>query len=125
MRLHTDASAVDTGRLVVFALDEAPPYYALSHCWGKKEPSAALLLDARVFYVSPDLAAGLQSLQHLVTKESAWENPLQQVWIDNICINQADVNECSAQLRMRGKIYSQSVRILVRLGSASGPNLDG
>ena len=40
------------------------------------------------------------------------------IWIDQICINQADVLERAAQVRLMGRVYKQAAKVSVWLGGA-------
>ena len=46
--------------------------------------------------------------------------PIKHIWIDQICINQADTSERSSQVRLMKKIYSQAIRTLIWLGPELG-----
>jgi Heterokaryon incompatibility protein (HET) len=51
---------------------------------------------------------------------SRLSRPLQQrvsaIWIDALCIDQANISERTAQVRMMGQIYSGAERVMVWLG---------
>jgi hypothetical protein len=53
--------------------------------------------------VQPDLLAALKALRH--PQEDRY------LWIDAICINQADIGERNHQVEMMSTIYGQAKRV--------------
>jgi hypothetical protein len=117
LRINADTSASDSGSLQLAAFNEAPPYYALSHCWGAQSRDVEIRIDCQSFLVCLDLAAGIRRLRELAVEGSGMDPPVKYVWIDNICINQDDISERLAQVKIMDKIYSQSIRTLIWLGT--------
>ncbi|PVH70822.1 HET domain-containing protein [Cadophora sp. DSE1049] len=120
LRVNADSVAPGAGILEVLALDVAPRYYALSHCWGTQDQEAEIQIDGHMLYVSPELAAGIRRFQELAAEDSGLEPPVKYLWIDRICINQNDIPERSSQVRLMGRIYSQSTKTLIWLGPELG-----
>jgi hypothetical protein len=60
LRVNADSLAPEAGSLEVVALDMAPIYYALSHCWGTQDQNVEIQIEDDMLYVSPDLAAGIR-----------------------------------------------------------------
>ncbi|KAI4861712.1 HET domain-containing protein [Hypoxylon rubiginosum] len=116
LRLNTDFSTPNIGSLEVTAHDDAPPYYALSHCWGTQAQDVPVQADSQPFYVSSDLAAGLHRLRELAAEVSFLSISIKYIWVDKICINQRNIPELSSQVKIMGKIYTKAVRTLVWLG---------
>lgn len=119
LRVNADRAGHDVGSLEVVALDAAPPYYTLSHCWGSQARNVPVRIGAHTLHVTFDLASGIQKLRSLASMDSEVHPPVKYVWIDSICINQEDIQERSSQVRLMGTIYSQSIRTLVWLGPKS------
>ncbi|KAK8121279.1 heterokaryon incompatibility protein (HET) domain-containing protein [Apiospora kogelbergensis] len=116
-----DAQATDyIGVLETWHLDEAPSYYALSYCWGSQVRDVALRAEQGTIYVNQDLFEGTQRLKRLASNDSELQPPLSYVWIDTICINQADTAERSSQVSLMGRIYSQAINVLIWLGPTAG-----
>ncbi|KAI0188438.1 heterokaryon incompatibility protein-domain-containing protein [Xylaria flabelliformis] len=86
----------------------ALPYVALSYTWGNLVNKFPIYLDDKVVMVTENLSIALQHLEQTVSTLS--------IWIDALCINQADDVEKSQQVRMMPQIYSQSSEVLVWLG---------
>ncbi|KAI6752348.1 hypothetical protein HG530_013717 [Fusarium avenaceum] len=76
LRLNTDLTNPDVGSLEVVDLDQAPPFYALSHSWGTQVQSAAVQVEGHVLYLTPGLAAGLQVFKGLAIEEYSLSPPL-------------------------------------------------
>ncbi|KAF2727801.1 HET-domain-containing protein [Polyplosphaeria fusca] len=89
-------------------LDNAPRYEALSYAWGDPTCSETMLLDGELLPITSSLAAALLAL-----RDSRCERTM---WIDAICINQADDFERSEQVCIMSSIYRQSQRTIVWIG---------
>lgn len=108
--------------LRTFALDEAPPYFALSHRWSDEPSNTSIVLNGMTAYITRSLADGIRQLQTFCLENTGSEkdaNHMVWVWIDTICINQDDPHERSEQVRIMRHIYSQALRTLIWLGTKS------
>ena len=88
-------------------------FEALSYRWGLKAPRFiktffSICLDGHRFDVTYNLYYALRNLR----------DPVQEkvVWIDAICINQADVEERGQQVKLMGYIYSKAEQVVIDLG---------
>ncbi|KAI4863988.1 HET domain-containing protein [Hypoxylon rubiginosum] len=120
LRLHNNPTPNYVGTLEDVKLDEAPSYYALSHCWGVRHQNVPIGIGDFTLDVTVDLAAGIQQLKKFVANESGMNTGVKYVWIDRICINQDDIEERESQVQLMGKIYSESIRTLIWLGIDRG-----
>lgn len=84
------------------------PYEALSYAWGDPSDRRPITVDGSLFEVTSNLAAALRRLR---TLELA-----RHLWIDAICINQADNVEKSHQVNLMKDIYSNAGQGLLWLG---------
>jgi hypothetical protein len=79
-------------------------YEALSWCWGTAQPTAYINIrkNGRIYSkkVQPDLLAALKALRH--PQEDRY------LWIDAVCIDQADIGERNHQVEMMSTIYGQA-----------------
>jgi hypothetical protein len=104
-----------------FALEDAPPFNALSYTWGKpyRETSGddpesppefvkTIKCNGIKIKVTRNLFDGLVSFKQL--------GICGFLWVDAVCINQADLNERSSQVLFMGEVYSQAENVLVWLG---------
>jgi hypothetical protein len=119
LHINMEMSESSAGELEVVRLHEAPPYYALSHCWGPQKQNTSIEIGNERLPVCSDLFSGIMRLRELAADSSELEPRLDYVWIDNICINQEDAAERSAQVQLMGTIYSKAIRTLVWLGPES------
>lgn len=90
-------------------LDTPPPYCALSYVWGKRSKGYKIFLDQTEMCITQKQ---YKALQHLRSHEETRTS-----WIDDICIDQLDVAEKSAQVRKMQEIYGRSKEILIWRGS--------
>lgn len=107
------------GTLIHTTLDSAPPYFALSYCWGRLRQKDALVCDGKLLRITPSLAEALRRLRALPSDQAqhpGWDLENRFFWIDQICINQADTEERQSQVQMMGQIYNHAIRTLIWLG---------
>jgi hypothetical protein len=89
-------------------------YEALSYVWGNLQPPSSILIqlaDETQFHtlsVTSNLAAALRTLRQ--------ETQSRYLWVDAICINQADVTERSAQVTIMRSIYATASRTVIFFG---------
>ncbi|KAF2742128.1 heterokaryon incompatibility, partial [Sporormia fimetaria CBS 119925] len=90
------------------SLDDPPEYYALSYVWGDMNHTEQILVDGAPIHVTKNLVAAVRVLQRSNLKTAA-------LWIDAICINQNDMTERAAQVRLMGRIYKNSEGVVAWL----------
>lgn len=101
--------------ITTVSLAKAPPYYALSYCWGSCERDAYIVCNGKFLGVTTQLRQGIRELQDIPALAGSW------VWIDQVSINQDDPDERSHQVSLMRDIYIKSVRTVVWLGPSDGP----
>lgn len=95
--------------LRVVSLEDVPrpKYAALSYCWGKGPADQPICCDGSTIWVTADLLDALRSLRKLANT---------CLWIDQISINQADLEERSSQVPLMKRIYPGAVKTYLHLG---------
>ncbi|KAE9376425.1 hypothetical protein N431DRAFT_330729, partial [Stipitochalara longipes BDJ] len=73
---------------------------ALSYVCGVTSPPSEILCNNQILHVIPNLGAALQRLRQI-----EHETRRSRIWIDAICINQADLNERAHQVSFMKNIY--------------------
>tara|TARA_R110002003_G_scaffold1184_13_gene22693 strand:+ start:2046 stop:2846 length:801 start_codon:yes stop_codon:yes gene_type:complete len=87
-------------------------YTALSYTWGDSTPTRSIAIGADELQVGQNLFDFLNAYN-----TQPWGASLPKcLWIDQICINQADVVERDRQVSMMNLIYKMADRVLVWLG---------
>ena len=102
----------------IFSLRKTPGFAALSYSWGNHPADASLSIstsddpevDRTGLSVSSDLLCAIQNIKRI--------NSLRWLWVDAICINQANNEEKSDQVTMMKTIYAAANRVYVWLGNA-------
>ena len=84
------------------------PYEALSYAWGHQQPTESVQINGKLFKVTRTLFEALDAI-----RGNGSECIL---WVDAICINQADNAEKSHQVSLMRSIYRQARQVLVWLG---------
>lgn len=74
-------------------------YAALSYCWGDDSITTDILVNGVKIGVTVNLADALQHLREL---------GVSRLWVDALCINQADKQEKGLQIRNMKHIYSKA-----------------
>jgi hypothetical protein len=88
-----------------------PRYEALSYTWGSSDNPKDIYIgtsDKSVLSVTQNLACALQHLRY--------ENRPRTLWIDAICVDQANLTERGSQVQRMADIYKSAERVLVWLG---------
>ncbi|PVH68561.1 HET-domain-containing protein [Cadophora sp. DSE1049] len=102
--------------LIIAHLDNIPPYEALSYCWGDSASRKPITCNGiRGLSITENLHS---ALSHLLLPHQP-----RLVWADAICINQEDVEERGAQVRLMKEIYRRATSVVVWLGE--GVEVDG
>ena len=91
--------------LTTFEVNKAPLYHAISYTWGPERPIEKIALDDRTMNVRKNCADVLRQLAQLRT--------CRYYWLDALCINQANLEEKSAQVAIMGSIFEKASHVLI------------
>jgi hypothetical protein len=98
-----------------YPIDDCPSFGALSYAWSIDDEAAPsfreLLCDGAVIKITENCEAALKRLRR--------PNRDQILWVDAICINQADLEERSLQVLLMRQIYTQASWVALWVGEAS------
>lgn len=86
-------------------------YEALSYVWGSISKWERIFIQDMTVSVTPSLALALRNLR--------LPDAPRVLWIDSICINQADIVEKNSQVRLMPLIYERARNVVIWLGEAS------
>jgi len=106
----TSASPLNC-QLGTVSLKDRPPFNALSYVWGAPENTETITLNGVSVRVTKNLHVALQYLRH--------ESETTTLWVDALCICQADNVEKGKQVTMMGDIYGVAKLTWIWLGEAS------
>jgi hypothetical protein len=96
------------GNLSIESIPRSPAYEALSYVWGDASGPINITINGVDFSVTRSL---YQALKHMMLVDK-----VRVVWVDVICINQADLDERSQQVRQMRYIYPNANSVSVFLG---------
>lgn len=110
-------------RINTYSLDNLPNYVALSYTWGPAHDAmpargydegdkVPVLLNERSFPIFPNLMDALYALRRIWD----FDDDVQHLWIDAICINQQDLAERAAQVEIMNQVYKRASSTVVWLG---------
>ena len=102
--------------LIPVSLDDAPEFFAVSYCWGMAQEQSGLVISGNNHISISNVVKRM--LQRLIGSRDSMA-----LWIDAICINQADNVEKSTQVSMMGDIYSTATGVLAWLGDCDDENI--
>jgi hypothetical protein len=88
--------------------DSALSYEALSYVWGPQNHPKLLLCDGKTLAIGRGLASALRALRS--------HDKIRRLWVDAVCINQADHDERAQQVSIMGNIFSNAITVLVWVG---------
>ena len=96
--------------------DRSPKYTALSYAWGQEEPTHSIKMYTAGNYagrlcITPDLHAAMRQLRD--------SECVVFLWIDAICINQANIQEKNRQVPLMAEVYRRAEHVCVWLGESS------
>ncbi|KFY19113.1 hypothetical protein V493_08137 [Pseudogymnoascus sp. VKM F-4281 (FW-2241)] len=111
-------------------LSDQPEFEALSYCWGPKEPLERLIIeahDATTTRATPELDArdpfptsiSVQPNLARAFRHLRYPSRPRTIWVDAICINQADLVERGRHVARMGSIYQLASRVVAFLGPES------
>lgn len=100
-------------KLECFDMQSLPPYQALSYTWGDSCSTFDIQINGCAFEVHENL---FDFLQVFITFPLANVISLRYLWVDQICIDQADTGERNHQVSMMHLIYRNAVSVFVWLG---------
>lgn len=89
------------------ALVNSPKYIALSYCWGHETNKRPVMVGGVRVFVTANLEEALQQLR---------EFGVTLLWVDALCINQADKQEKSLQVRNMKQVYAKAEATYAWLG---------
>jgi hypothetical protein len=93
-------------------LDKSPEFLALSYVWGGDTVKRRIVVNDQYLDITSNLHDAL--MQFRESFQSAYPLPL---WIDAICINQANIRERSAQVIRMRDIYYSATHVMAWLGN--------
>ncbi|KAK7978787.1 hypothetical protein PG988_006277 [Apiospora saccharicola] len=105
-------------RLQHALLDTKPQYETISYCWGDPTPCRTVLIDGKELQL-PRSSAGI--IEHI----SATSDQARVIWIDAVCVNQADTKERGHQVALMTRIYSEACQNNIYLGEGDTASLKG
>jgi hypothetical protein len=97
----------------VVSLDDSPAYEAISYVWGPPINDNLIFVDGWGIYVRANLECALRYLRQPVESRI--------LWVDALCIEQANHIEKSAQVNMMGTIFKSCTQAVLWLGKENEP----
>lgn len=88
--------------------DRSLPFDALSYEWKGRIGTVPVQCNQDRLLITPNCKAALKRLRD--------EKQSRMLWIDAICVNQEDAQECSSQVAMMNKIFRTAKAVLMWLG---------
>jgi hypothetical protein len=98
-----------------------PEYRALSYIWGPPSPTQKIQVNGNSFVVRQNLYDFLHAFRERLYKYrggNGYEDEVQWLWIDQVCINQTLTGERNHQVQMMSDIYRRANYVYVWLGKS-------
>jgi hypothetical protein len=100
------------GQLRVVCLDDNLSYSALSYAWGNPLPSREVVCEAgESLSITENCYNALQQLRHRFRRQT--------LWVDSICIDQANEEEKSHEVSLMRDIYNWAEKVYIWLGKGT------
>ncbi|KAI1480968.1 heterokaryon incompatibility protein-domain-containing protein [Daldinia eschscholtzii] len=103
-------------RLETRELNNASIYRALSYAWGSPSVTKPITVNNINMAITINLDTALRHLRR--------EDIDIVLWVDALCINQADLDERETQVQIMRQIYSHAVNVIVFLGDGKTHELN-
>lgn len=91
--------------------DSSSSYEALSYTWGEESPTRSISLNGKLIFIRQNLWDALHSLR-------LTDRP-RPLFIDALCINQADLAERGIMVAKMSSIYRSAQKVLVWVGKST------
>lgn len=110
LKIHKSSSSSEDMKceLIYTSLRQKPDYEALSYTWGDLKNTSSIQLHGNQHDITTNLDLALRRI-----RSSDRDRIL---WVDAICINQADVVERNEHVKYMREIYTHAKRVVVWLG---------
>jgi hypothetical protein len=89
-------------------------YEAISYVWGDQKSTRTINLNSKPFQVGSNLESVLRHLR----QAGRGKEKERRLWVDAICINQADLGERGHQVQQMFQIYHNASKVIVWLGDS-------
>jgi hypothetical protein len=93
-----------------------PSFAALSYTWGEAIFPHRLLVGKKYLPITANLRDGLVHIRRRLAWNSWHLKKSRLLWVDAVCINQADAREKSTQIALMSTLYLQASKVYVWLG---------
>ncbi|KAK4101697.1 HET-domain-containing protein, partial [Parathielavia hyrcaniae] len=108
--------------------DNRPEFAALSYVWGSPQlGSEVMTLGGKPCTIGANLALALRFFR--ASKPGSWPTPgltpPEHIWVDALCINQADEAEKAVQVGRMAQIYRSAALVISHLGPGNNLARDG
>ncbi|KAH8602031.1 heterokaryon incompatibility, partial [Bisporella sp. PMI_857] len=87
------------------SLSQNPSYEALSYCWGDAGITREIVVNSHPMQVTANLEAALKQLAEAESHS--------RLWVDALCINQADIKGRGEQILRMRDIYAKDQQVVV------------
>ena len=96
------------GHLIAVDLDTHPRYRCVSYTWGEPIFTSRIIVNGDEFPVTKNLESALRTIRY--------HDENIEIWIDAICIDQANIKERNHQVSLMRRIYSECEECIIYLG---------
>ncbi len=100
---------------------KARPYIAISYAWGINQHTEPIFIDGAPVSITVNLFSFLKMHRRMINQILADKSDLGTVaiWIDALCIDQSNINEREAQVKLMDRVYQHATSVFIYIGESS------
>ncbi|KAK0712044.1 heterokaryon incompatibility protein-domain-containing protein [Lasiosphaeris hirsuta] len=120
LKITGESQGMITCRLHTVSLaDGIPRFTALSYVWGSPTPNTSILVNGAELSITMNLADALKSVTSHWQASFPGSDPADfWLWVDSVCINQADLQERGSQVQLMSTLYQSAELVIGWVGAA-------
>ena len=105
--------------------EQARPYVALSYAWGIDRHTEPIFIDGAPVSITVNLFSFLKIYRRMVNQIIIVTGSFDPcaIWIDALCIDQSNITEREAQVKLMDRVYQHATAVFIYIGESSEGHL--
>ena len=100
---------------------QARPYFALSYAWGINWHTEPIFINGAPGSITVNLFSFLKMYRRMISGTLVDKGKLSSIaiWIDALCIDQSNITEREAQVKLIDRVYQHATSVIIYIGESS------